>query len=124
MPRLNRSEICASDEVQVFHLINRCVRRTYLCGREKRSGKDYSHRKEWIRDTGNNQAYRFGALPFQRTRRLAWHVTQHFNHTAYMRQRFRAHMIAAVDDARDRGSAYACFAGHVAEGRMNIGSDH
>ena len=50
MPRLNRSEICASDEVQVFHLINRCVRRTYLCGQDRRSGKDFSHRKQWIRD--------------------------------------------------------------------------
>jgi len=60
MPRLNRSEICASDEVQVFHLINRCVRRTYLCGREKRSGKDYSHRKEWIRDRLEELAGIFG----------------------------------------------------------------
>jgi len=49
MPRLNRTEICAAEEIQAFHLINRCVRRTYLCGRDRRSGKDYSHRKEWIR---------------------------------------------------------------------------
>ncbi|MCA9035977.1 MAG: hypothetical protein KDA91_12655 [Planctomycetaceae bacterium] len=47
MPRVNRVEICAEDEVQAFHLINRCVRRTHLCGRDRRSGKDYSHRKEW-----------------------------------------------------------------------------
>jgi hypothetical protein len=32
MPRVNRSEICADDEVQVFQLVNRCVRRTFLCG--------------------------------------------------------------------------------------------
>ena len=50
MPRLNRSAIYASEDVQAFHLINRCVRRAFLCGREKRSGKDYSHRKLWIRD--------------------------------------------------------------------------
>lgn len=25
MPRVNRTEICGSDEVQAFHLINRCV---------------------------------------------------------------------------------------------------
>jgi len=49
MPRVNRTEICAAEEIQAFHLINRCVRRTYLCGKDKRSGKDYSHRKEWIR---------------------------------------------------------------------------
>jgi len=50
MPRVNRSELCAEDEVQVFHLINRCVRRTFLCGKDPNSGKDYSHRKQWIRD--------------------------------------------------------------------------
>ena len=26
MPRVNRTEMCASEEVQAFHLINRCVR--------------------------------------------------------------------------------------------------
>ncbi len=50
MPRVKRTEICAADEVQAFHLINRCVRRTFLCGKDRRSGKDYSHRKEWIRE--------------------------------------------------------------------------
>jgi hypothetical protein len=49
MPRVKRTEICAADEVQAFHLINRCVRRTFLCGKDRRSGKDYSHWKEWIR---------------------------------------------------------------------------
>jgi REP element-mobilizing transposase RayT len=49
MPRVNRTEICAADEIQVFHLINRCVRQTYLCGEDVNTGKDYSHRKEWIR---------------------------------------------------------------------------
>ena len=50
MPRVNRAEIFADDEVQVFHLVNRCVRRTYLCGRDDITGRDYSHRKQWIRD--------------------------------------------------------------------------
>ncbi len=50
MPRVKRTEICAADEVQAFHLINRCVRRTFLCGKDRRSGRDYSHRKEWIRE--------------------------------------------------------------------------
>ena len=50
MPRVKRTEICAADEIQAFHLINRCVRRTFLCGKDRRSGKDYSHRKEWIRE--------------------------------------------------------------------------
>jgi hypothetical protein len=50
MPQVNRTEICASTEFQPFHLIKRCVRRTFLCGKGRRSGKDYLHRKEWIRE--------------------------------------------------------------------------
>ena len=50
MPRVNRVEIFADDEIQVFHLVNRCVRRTYLCGRDEETGRDYSHRKQWIRE--------------------------------------------------------------------------
>ena len=49
MPRVNRREIIADDEIQVFHAVNRCVRRTHLCGKDRRTGKDFSHRKEWAR---------------------------------------------------------------------------
>ena len=50
MPRVNRREIFADDEIQVFHLINRCVRRTFLFGIDENTGRDFSHRKDWIRD--------------------------------------------------------------------------
>ncbi len=60
MPRVKRTEICAQDEVQAFHLINRCVRRTYLCGKDRKSGKDYSHRKQWIRERLEELAGIFG----------------------------------------------------------------
>lgn len=60
MPRVNRTELCAAEEIQAFHLINRCVRRTFLCGKDRRSGKDYSHRKEWIRERLEELAWIFG----------------------------------------------------------------
>lgn len=60
MPRVNRVEICADNEIQVFHLINRCVRRTFLCGVDEDTGKDYSHRKEWIRKRLEELAGIFG----------------------------------------------------------------
>ena len=41
-------------------MINRCVRRTFLCGKDRRSRKDYSHRKEWIRSRLEELAGIFG----------------------------------------------------------------
>ncbi|MFY8199933.1 MAG: hypothetical protein ACOVLE_04630, partial [Pirellula staleyi] len=49
MPRPLRSEIYSPSEVSILHVCQRCVRRAYLSGVDDFSGKDYSYRKEWIR---------------------------------------------------------------------------
>ena len=38
------------DSTPYYHLMNRCVRRSYLCGLDEETGKDYSHRKQWLVD--------------------------------------------------------------------------
>ncbi|MEL7498439.1 MAG: hypothetical protein AAFN77_12580, partial [Planctomycetota bacterium] len=45
-----RSETVDPLQIQVFHAFNRCVRRTFLCGVDALSGRDYSHRKQWLRE--------------------------------------------------------------------------
>ena len=45
-PRRNQ---IALDATTYYHLVSRCVRRQFLCGDDPLTGKDYSHRREWIR---------------------------------------------------------------------------
>ena len=33
-----------------YHVINRCIKRSYLCGEDKYSGKNYEHRRQWLID--------------------------------------------------------------------------
>ena len=45
-----RREDTIVEEESCYHCISRCVRRAYLYGNDSYSGKNYDHRKDWIRD--------------------------------------------------------------------------
>lgn len=50
MARLPRKVVFDPYEVGVYHCINRCVRRTRLCGIDLLTGKSYEHRKRWLQN--------------------------------------------------------------------------
>ena len=44
-----RKELFDVETAGVYHCYTRCVRRAFLCGFDKLTGRDYSHRKDWVR---------------------------------------------------------------------------
>ncbi len=60
MARSCRGEIFESDTVGVYHCVNRCVRRAFLCGADPLTGCNYEHRRGWIRQRLEFLAGSFG----------------------------------------------------------------
>ena len=49
MGRALRVEQFAVDEISIVHAVQRCVRRAFLAGVDRETGKDFGYRREWIR---------------------------------------------------------------------------
>lgn len=51
-----RKHVVDESKVGIYHVHSRCVRRAFLCGQDPVTGKDYSHRRQWIHDRLKNLA--------------------------------------------------------------------
>jgi len=49
MPRPRAEQISVAD-TPYYHVISRCVRRTFLCGEDRQTGRSYEHRRGWIEE--------------------------------------------------------------------------
>ena len=45
-----RRTVVSKEETGVYHCMSRCVRRAFLCGEDSYSGRNYEHRREWVRE--------------------------------------------------------------------------
>ena len=60
MARLARADVFDPLEVSAFHCINRCVRRSFLCGEDPLTHANYDHRKAWLEQRLKFLAGQFG----------------------------------------------------------------
>ena len=57
-----RSSLISLADTPWYHVVNRCVRRAFLCGHDAANGSNFDHRRGWIERNKRDAHFSYAVL--------------------------------------------------------------
>jgi len=67
-----RSNLIPVGSLGTFHCVSRCMRRAFLSGEDRLTGRSFEHRRQWVEDRIHELAGIFGIFIWGYATRVRW----------------------------------------------------